>query len=173
MTRYGFVLWTSARQQWVYRAELGMRAIQIVLFIGVFMALWTTVFGISGQAELEGYSLVEMVWYLAMTETIALSTSRVFVEISEAVKAGGLAYTLARPLSYPFYQVANSLGNSVPRFVLNLLTAGTVGGFHSPVFSGLAWALIFGLLASTAFTLVVVPVVYFIIYDKGDGQPAV
>lgn len=128
MTRYGFVLWTSARQQWVYRAELGMRAIQIVLFIGVFMALWTTVFGISGQAELEGYSLVEMVWYLAMTETIALSTSRVFVEISEAVKAGGLAYTLARPLSYPFYQVANSLGNSVPRFVLNLLTAAAVVG---------------------------------------------
>lgn len=58
-------------------------------------------------------------------------------------------------------------------WLLNLLTAGTVGGFHSPVFSGLAWALIFGLLASTTFTLVVVPVVYFIIYDKGDGQPAV
>jgi ABC-2 type transport system permease protein len=50
----------------------------------------------------------------------------VFVEISEAVKAGDLAYTLARPLSYPFYQVANSLGNSAPRFVLNLLTAAAV-----------------------------------------------
>jgi multidrug efflux pump subunit AcrB len=30
-----------------------------------------------------------------------------------------------------------------------------------PIFSGLAWALVFGLLASTAFTLVVVPVAYF------------
>jgi ABC-2 type transport system permease protein len=63
-----------------------------------------------------------------MTETIALSTSRVFVEIGEAVRAGDLAYTLARPLSYPFYQVANSLGNSVPRFLLNLLTAAVVVG---------------------------------------------
>ena len=128
MIRYGFVLWTSARQQWVYRAELGMRAVQMVLFMGVFMALWSTAFGVSGRAELSGYRLAEMVWYLAMTETITLSTSRAFVEISEAVKAGDLAYTLARPLSYPFYQVANSLGNSVPRFALNLLTAAAVVG---------------------------------------------
>jgi ABC-2 type transport system permease protein len=67
-----------------------------------------------------------MVWYLVMTETVALSTSRIFVEISEAVKAGDLAYTLARPLSYPFFQVANSLGNSAPRILINLLTGSVV-----------------------------------------------
>ena len=33
-----------------------------------------------------------------------------------------------------------------------------------PVFSGLAWALIFGLLVSTAFTLILVPVVYWLVY---------
>jgi multidrug efflux pump subunit AcrB len=33
-----------------------------------------------------------------------------------------------------------------------------------PIFSGLAWALIFGLLVSTLFTLVVVPMVYFMAY---------
>jgi ABC-2 type transport system permease protein len=71
---------------------------------------------------------VEVVWYLAMTETIVLSSSRVFVEISTDVKAGNLAYTLARPLSYPWYQVANSLGNSAPRFLLNLLTGALVAG---------------------------------------------
>ena len=122
MTRYAFVLRTAARQQWIYRAELAMRAVQMVLFIGVFMALWTTAFGVSGRVEMAGFSLVEVVWYLAMTETVALSSSRVFVEIGEAVRAGDLAYTLARPLSYPFYQVANSLGNSAPRFLLNFLT---------------------------------------------------
>jgi multidrug efflux pump subunit AcrB len=35
-----------------------------------------------------------------------------------------------------------------------------------PIFSGLAWALIFGLLVSTLFTLVVVPMVYFMAYGK-------
>ncbi len=126
MIRYGFVLWTSARQQWVYRSEMAARAVQMVLFMGVFMALWTTAYSVSGRAELAGYSLAQMVWYLAMTETVTLSTSRIFLEISEAVRAGDLAYTLARPLSYPFFQVANSLGGSVPRFLLNLLTASAV-----------------------------------------------
>jgi len=124
--RYTFVLRTAARQQWVYRAELAMRAVQMVLFMGIFAALWTAAFGIGGRTEMAGYSLAEVVWYLAMTETITLSTSRVFIEISEAVKAGDVAYQLARPLSYPVYQAANSLGNSAPRFVLNLLTAAAV-----------------------------------------------
>jgi len=128
VARYGFVLWVSARQQWAYRTEMAMRAVQMVLFMGIFMALWSTAFGASGRGELEGYALVEMVWYLAMTETVTLSTSRVFVEISEAVRAGDVAYALARPTSYPFFQVANSLGNSAPRFLLNLLTAAAVVG---------------------------------------------
>ena len=39
MTRYAFVLLTSARQQFIYRSELVARFIQMVLFMGVFMAL--------------------------------------------------------------------------------------------------------------------------------------
>jgi multidrug efflux pump subunit AcrB len=30
-----------------------------------------------------------------------------------------------------------------------------------PIFSGLAWSLIFGLFVSTVFTLIVIPLVYF------------
>jgi multidrug efflux pump subunit AcrB len=33
-----------------------------------------------------------------------------------------------------------------------------------PIFSGLAWALIFGLLVSTSFTLVLIPMIYWMIY---------
>jgi len=39
-----------------------------------------------------------------------------------------------------------------------------------PIFSGLAWALIFGLLASTTFTLLVVPVVYYLLYANKPGH---
>ena len=126
MKGYASVLLTSARQQWVYRSELVARAVQMVLFMAVFMALWFTAYAASGQTQLEGYSLAEMVWYLAMTETVVLSSSRIFLEIGEAVRAGDLAYTLARPLSYPFFQVANSLGNSAPRLLLNLFTGAVV-----------------------------------------------
>ena len=51
------------------------------------------------------------------------------------------------------------------------LTAGTtmLGNIVitlDPIFSGLAWAVIFGLLASTFFTLGIVPVVYYLIYQR-------
>lgn len=39
-----------------------------------------------------------------------------------------------------------------------------------PVFSGLAWALIFGLLVSTAFTLLVVPTTYYWVYRSRPGH---
>jgi multidrug efflux pump subunit AcrB len=43
-----------------------------------------------------------------------------------------------------------------------------------PIFSGLAWALIFGLMASTVFTLFVIPVTYWLLYEHkpGHGLPA-
>jgi len=39
-----------------------------------------------------------------------------------------------------------------------------------PIFSGLAWALIFGLIASTLFTLVVVPSGYYALYGRDTGE---
>jgi multidrug efflux pump subunit AcrB len=52
-----------------------------------------------------------------------------------------------------------------------LLTAGAalLGNWVitlDPIFSGLAWSIIFGVFASTAFTLLVIPVVYWLIYGR-------
>ena len=59
-----------------------------------------------------------------------------------------------------------------------LLTAsaamlGAVPIIIDPIFSGLAWSLIFGLFASTLFTLFVIPVVYWLLYANkpGHGRP--
>ncbi len=56
-----------------------------------------------------------------------------------------------------------------------LLTAGTtlLGNWVitlDPVFSGLAWAIIFGILTSTLFTLVVIPVVYWLLYRRSRPE---
>ncbi len=52
-----------------------------------------------------------------------------------------------------------------------MLTAGTTLLANwvitlDPVFSGLAWAIIFGILTSTLFTIVVVPTVYWLLFQK-------
>ncbi|AMV73929.1 efflux RND transporter permease subunit [Desulfuromonas carbonis] len=58
-----------------------------------------------------------------------------------------------------------------------LLTAGAalLGNWIitlDPIFSGLAWSIIFGVFASTAFTLIVIPVVYWLVYGKKAEQHA-
>jgi multidrug efflux pump subunit AcrB len=56
-----------------------------------------------------------------------------------------------------------------------LLTAGTAMLSAAPItidpiFSGLAWALIFGLFASTVFTLFVIPIAYWLLYANKPGH---
>ncbi|MCB2227721.1 MAG: efflux RND transporter permease subunit [Desulfarculaceae bacterium] len=63
------------------------------------------------------------------------------------------------------------LASGAVRFRPIVLTAATtaLGAWPitlDPIFSGLAWALIFGLAASTAFSLLVVPVAYYALYYK-------
>jgi len=58
-----------------------------------------------------------------------------------------------------------------------LATAGTtlLGNWVitlDPIFSGLAWAIIFGILTSTLFTLIVIPIVYWLLYGR-RARPAV
>ena len=83
-----------------------------------------------------------------------------------------------------FIQTSEARGISLKEAVLEsgavrmrpiLLTAVTtmLGAWPitlDPIFSGLAWALIFGLFVSTAFTLLVVPLVYFLLYGKKPGS---
>jgi multidrug efflux pump subunit AcrB len=63
------------------------------------------------------------------------------------------------------------LESGVVRMRPILLTAGTtlLGAWPitlDPVFSGLAWSLIFGLFASTGFTLIIVPMIYFMVFER-------
>jgi multidrug efflux pump subunit AcrB len=60
------------------------------------------------------------------------------------------------------------LESGAVRFRPIMLTAATtmIGAWPitlDPIFSGLAWALIFGLVASTLFTLLVIPTVYMLV----------
>ncbi len=63
------------------------------------------------------------------------------------------------------------------RFRAIFLTAGTailaaIPITLDPIFSGLAWSFIFGLFVSTAFTLLIVPLVYWIVYGRKERKAA-
>lgn len=130
--------------------------------IGILPGFW--LLNVCGGQTVGGYASPVFFTATAMIGMITLGgivirNSIVLIEfIHEAVAAG-------QPLRQAL------LESGAVRFRPIMLTGLTtlLGAWpitFDPIFSGLAWALIFGLVASTAFTLLVIPVVYFLLKTR-------
>lgn len=96
----------------------------VVMF--VFVQLWRTVFSGAGVGSLNGFTLAEVIWYLAVAQSLGGTLSRLADDIDKEIKDGTLTYRLLRPVSYIHYHLATYLGNQVPTMALNSLIAMTV-----------------------------------------------
>jgi ABC-2 type transport system permease protein len=98
--------------------------LSIVLFI--FMQLWQVTFSATGGTKLGGFSLTEMLWYLAITEAIVISLPRVSSMVDQDVRTGTLALHLGKPLAYPLLMLSTYFGNRVFAFSLNFAVSSVV-----------------------------------------------
>ncbi|MDP2872099.1 MAG: ABC-2 family transporter protein [Bacillota bacterium] len=107
-----------------YRGDYLFRASFLVVVMFVFMVLWRTTYDVTGETVIDGFTLRDMIWYLAITETIIASRPRLAGRIDTEVKSGSLAYTLGRPYNYVLFQFAQSAGDIAARAVVNFTVAG-------------------------------------------------
>jgi multidrug efflux pump subunit AcrB len=142
-----------------------MSAIPLTI-IGIMPGFWLlNQFGeriVAGAPDPIMFTATAMIGMIALAG-IVVRNSLILVEFISQARAGGL------PLKEALVQAGAVRMRPV------LLTAGTtlLGNLVitlDPVFSGLALAIIFGIVASTAFTLLIVPVVYLLVFDR--QQPA-
>jgi len=110
----------------MYDRDLLVRSAFMVVVLVVFVQLWTATYSATGQVVVQGFSLHELIWYLVITEVIALSTPRVAQTIDSDVRSGDIAVALARPYNYPLFQLAAFWGETLPRLPINALLGGTV-----------------------------------------------
>ncbi len=138
-----------------------MMAIPLTL-IGIMPGFWllNLVSGqnIGGYDSLVYFTATGMIGMIALGGIVVRNSIVLIQFIDGAVKEG-----------LPFREAI--LESGAVRLRPIVLTAATtaLGAWPitlDPIFSGLAWALIFGLLASTCFTLIIIPVVYHLIYRK-------
>src|SRR5262245_21816100 len=119
LRKYTWVGLTSARSNIAYLGEVATRAIFLGVILYIFLQLWRATYAHAGVEQLGGFTLTQMLWYLAMTESITLSGPRVAQEVDQDVRTGALAVPLIRPLSYPLYRLWTTLGERLVRFLLN------------------------------------------------------
>lgn len=109
-----------------YRGEYLLRSLTLVLIMYVFAVLWRIVYSAAGTDSIEGFELRDMIWYLAVTESLIYARPRLAGRIDIEVKSGALAYTLSRPYSYVLFHYAQTLGESVARGLIGFAAAGLV-----------------------------------------------
>lgn len=161
----------------VIRAQTGLTSLTFIIMlaipltvIGIMPGFWLLNLITTGQAGAYAdpvlFTATAMIGMIALAG-IVVRNSLILVEFVEQARQAGNAVR----------EALLEAGRLRARPVL--LTAGTtlLGNLVitlDPIFSGLAWAIIFGVLASTLFTLLVVPVVYALAYavpnDAAEGE---
>jgi ABC-2 type transport system permease protein len=121
------VAWMSATRRFTYLGQLLVQSTFLPLVLFVFSELWKAVER-SGFERPSGYSTAQLIWYLTFTEATLFSAANTWnLEVDREVRNGDIAYRLARPLSYPLFCLASSLGERLTRF----LTLFAMGGLVS------------------------------------------
>lgn len=135
--KYIKIMSISLSNSLVYVFDFLGRSIFFFVIIFIFLCLWKAIFAGQGN-QIEGFTLETMIWYLLVTEIIALSSSRYYSEISEDVKTGNVAYMLNKPYNYVLYQFANHYAtilfnltrNGLLALFIGFLYVGPLPGFH-------------------------------------------
>jgi multidrug efflux pump subunit AcrB len=143
-------------------------AIQLIALplsiIGIFPGFWLlnliSGHSVGGWTNPVYFTATAMIGMIALAG-IATRNSILLIEFVEVRKHEG------KPIAASLIE-AGAL-RTRPIFLTSL--AAMLGAWPitlDPIFSGLAWALIFGIIVSTMFTLVVVPAVYFMAYGRRE-----
>jgi len=157
----------------VLRLQTSSTALSLIIMsaiplttIGIMPGFWLmNQFGervVAGAPDPVMFTATAMIGMIALAG-IVVRNSLILVEFITQARAEGLAVKEAL------------LQAGAVRMRPVLLTAGTtlLGNLIitlDPVFSGLALAIIFGIVASTLFTLLVVPVVYLLVFDQPSTE---
>src|SRR3982074_82387 len=110
----------------IYDRDLVVRSVFMLVVLVTFVQLWTTTYNAINEPIIAGFSLRDLVWYLVITEVIALSTPRIAQTIDTEVRSGDVAYALARPYSYPLFHLASFWGETLVRLPINALVGSSV-----------------------------------------------
>jgi ABC-2 type transport system permease protein len=124
--KYWAIFRMSVASSLAYIQEIAFRAVVLVALMVIFVQLWQTTYSAQPGAHLGAFTLRDIIWYLALVETLATSVPALNRRVDGEVRSGDLAYLLGRPCNYVFYQYAHYLGERIVRLATAALVASTL-----------------------------------------------
>lgn len=119
---YAFTL-IGVKNSWVYRFDQIFEFLFLSIVMYVFIELWRTTYTYMDISNFKGYTLSALILYLAVSEGLAISRTKMGENISKEILSGDIAYRLLRPVSYFGYQILTSFGELVIKVFINIVIA--------------------------------------------------
>jgi ABC-2 type transport system permease protein len=126
MGKYWAIFKTQLRTAWRYFGDLAAPGFSILLFLWIFLQLWSTTYAAMGTQTINGLTLNDTMWYLMLAETITLSKPRLSRQITAAVKDGSVAYLLNKPYNFLLYHLSMGFGDGLMQMTFNILAGGAL-----------------------------------------------
>lgn len=124
--KYMELIKITVSNNFVYFWSFLVKNLFFVLIMLVYLLLWKNIYATKG-AQIAGFGINSMIWYLVVTEIITLSRPNGHVQINKDVKDGSIAYLLNKPYHYVLYNISLFIGDFSVKFVANCLTGVAVG----------------------------------------------
>ncbi|MBW5444774.1 ABC transporter permease [Cohnella sp. CFH 77786] len=130
----------TVRQQLAYKTDFLLRSVFLLFILYVFVQLWTAAYDGDSSRTIAGFTLKQIVWYLAFTEALTMAGPPLGPRIEEEVKSGDIAVKLTKPLSYVGYHYSSYMAEALFRFAVHLAVGSTIAWstVGAPAF-GLGW----------------------------------
>lgn len=112
---YGAYFAAGTRLELAARSALVGRAAFLVVILFVFSRVWALVAREGGLGERTN---LDLLWYIALTEWVMLSSPAVHLEIENDLRSGDLVARLTQPVSYFGARLAEAAGTAAVRLVL-------------------------------------------------------
>lgn len=147
--KLAIVAMVSARHRLSQRAAVVARIGTYGVLLFVFSRLWGIIGGAYPAVVL---SADRVIWYIAITEWIVLSTTPVHDDVQDELRSGDLLYRLTRPLAYPWAKLAEVVGDLLVRMGVHALAGVAFAYAFTRTMpldaTALAWVVPLGVLAA-------------------------
>ena len=112
-----------------YAKGFMMNSIGIAIHVFIFFVLWQYLYSSGDRSVINGYTLNQMIWYVAFTEfLVGFSSSNVVRKTPTSdIMGGNIAYVLNKPYSYTGYIFSRYYAEGTIRGIINLLCSLIIG----------------------------------------------
>lgn len=140
MKKYAVIYRSVLMEHLQYAGNLALGFISYFVIIFVLIHLWDYMYE-SPDELISGYTKVQMIWYVMVTEMIwfGARSSTVTRQVSADIRGGNIAYLMNKPYHYTLYILAKYTGEwsiQLPMFAVLSVTMGIIMVGKIPGFGG-------------------------------------